>query len=393
MSQYDFGTIDPAETSGAELATILGQWRDALESTHSSATEPSYKQAGIFWVDISAAPTWTLKMYDGAQWIPFFDINTTSNQVTPYVAGSLIGNVAAYSTGTSGSTVPLNSSLGALAYLSVLSNSNQIPNSFILTAHLNAAAVTAAKIATGAIDNANKLADGILTPAKFGTNTPNTFMGWDNSGNPAAILPSSGVTIIRTVYTADGTWTKNAKTLYIDVEVQAPGGAGAGGYSTGSSSCGGPGAGGAYSRKLIPVASLASTETITVGGATTGGAVGTSTQNAATGATTSFGTHIVCTGGTGGRRNNYSTSPGGTASTPGDYSVAGQTPQNMSLNIGSNSFPGGDSFMGFGGKGGLSGEAGGAGTGYGSGGGGGGYQGAGGNGAPGIVIVTEYRST
>jgi hypothetical protein len=64
MSQFDLGTIDPDETSGTELADLLGDWRDAVHSSHSGSSRPSYVTAGMIWLDTSETPS-VLKLYNG----------------------------------------------------------------------------------------------------------------------------------------------------------------------------------------------------------------------------------------------------------------------------------------------------------------------------------------
>ena len=41
MSQFDFGTLDPAVVSGTTLATDLNSWRSALHSDHSGPSAPT----------------------------------------------------------------------------------------------------------------------------------------------------------------------------------------------------------------------------------------------------------------------------------------------------------------------------------------------------------------
>jgi hypothetical protein len=78
MAQYDFGTIDPNTKSGTALASDLNSWRNAVHSTHSAATAPSYLVAGMLWADTTSA-NYELKMYDGAQWIAIAIIDATNN--------------------------------------------------------------------------------------------------------------------------------------------------------------------------------------------------------------------------------------------------------------------------------------------------------------------------
>lgn len=91
MAQYDFGTIVPANKSGAALATDLNNWRDALHSCHKGSTQPSYRVAGIHWLDDSGTP-WVWKVYDGADWITIGTINATTNVFTQSGSGGTSGS-------------------------------------------------------------------------------------------------------------------------------------------------------------------------------------------------------------------------------------------------------------------------------------------------------------
>ncbi len=79
MSQSDFGTIDPNSKSGTQLASDLNAWRDALHSAHKGASAPSYAAAGSLWLDDTSNPSWTLKLYDGTDWIALGTVDTTAN--------------------------------------------------------------------------------------------------------------------------------------------------------------------------------------------------------------------------------------------------------------------------------------------------------------------------
>ena len=94
------------------------------------------------------------------------------------------------------------------------------------------------------------------------------------------------------------TWSKPAGLKYVVVEVVGGGGGGGGSREATPDQAGNGGGGGGYSRKIIGVGSLGSTETVTVGIGGAGGAAGGGTGT--TGGTTSFGTHCSATGGTGG---------------------------------------------------------------------------------------------
>lgn len=64
MSQYNFGTINPATKTGTALANDLNSWRDAVHTLHRGSSRPSYAVAGMHWIDDSTTP-WALKIFDG----------------------------------------------------------------------------------------------------------------------------------------------------------------------------------------------------------------------------------------------------------------------------------------------------------------------------------------
>lgn len=88
MSQYDFGTIDTEETSGAELAAMLQFFRDALYSCHAGNTAPSYATKGLCWLDTTASPDHLLKMYTGTAWAIIGKLDITAGTFTPYLDGT-----------------------------------------------------------------------------------------------------------------------------------------------------------------------------------------------------------------------------------------------------------------------------------------------------------------
>lgn len=209
------------------------------------------------------------------------------------------------------------------------------------------------------------------------------------------------------IYTANATWTKPAGLRFIEVEVQAGGGAGGGTAATtlSNGSCGSGGSAGGYAYKKILASSLGATEAATVGAAGVGVAGGTG----GTGGNSSFGAHCSTTGGQGGPSISAGTtaisgaSPVVGTATGGNINISGQAGgrsgrHNINFLITGN---GGDSTLGKGGVGGpiaTNGNVlvGNVGAGYGAGGSGTGITqlvaaaAAGGNGSPGIVIVKEY---
>lgn len=82
MSQFDFGTIVATTKSGAVLADDLNSWRTALHSSHKGSTAPSYKVAGMFWLDDTTAANHLLKYYDGTDWATVLSIDTTNNRAS-----------------------------------------------------------------------------------------------------------------------------------------------------------------------------------------------------------------------------------------------------------------------------------------------------------------------
>lgn len=58
------------------------------------------------WGDTSAAPTVSFKFYDGASWVLYGKLNTTTHIWTPVYQGTDLGTAAIANTGTSGHTLP-----------------------------------------------------------------------------------------------------------------------------------------------------------------------------------------------------------------------------------------------------------------------------------------------
>lgn len=221
----------------------------------------------------------------------------------------------------------------------------------------------------------------------------------------AAISGAGFNNIVTRVLSTTGNYNPSSFIVFVTVEAIGGGGGGAAGGtgSTGIGSGGGGGGGaGGYSRRSIAYASLLSTEAYVIGA---GGAAESSGGN------TTFGTATLLTalggnkgttgsaqvvGGAGGR--------GGLGSS-GDFLSAGQdggaggsgsfTP--ASVGYGGDGGLGGASFCGGGGRGGSPTNNGSSSQNYGGGGGGGGgAEGSGATGAagaPGVIIITEYRSS
>ncbi|MGD9539103.1 MAG: hypothetical protein AB7P52_17860 [Alphaproteobacteria bacterium] len=86
MSQHDF--IIDSQAMPAARADINAALQ-ALASTNKGSTAPATPYAGELWIDDSASP-WTLKLYDGADWITVGTVNTTSNTFTPAGGGGVV---------------------------------------------------------------------------------------------------------------------------------------------------------------------------------------------------------------------------------------------------------------------------------------------------------------
>lgn len=267
------------------------------------------------------------------------------------------------------------------------------------------------------------------------TQRANTFLGFDASGNPIAVLlsttilsvsnfiqtnllPAASAAAARSAlgsvgavniqkFTASGTYTPTANMLYCIIE--CGGGGGGGGAVSGApnlSVTGGGGGGGSYSRKIATAATIGASQVVTIGPGGAGGAAGANPGSAGT--DTSVGALCIGKGGSGGAAGSGSSligagGVGGVAGTgdetiPGGAGGAGNY-QNNSTGGNVPSGYGGASRFGGGGSavGSLVSIAGSTPAGFGGGGSGGFAAGnvtvAGAAGAPGYVVVTEFLAS
>jgi hypothetical protein len=80
MSQATQITLD-----NQAFATFRGNLNtslSALNSGHIGSSRPSSAEAGTIWLDNSVANTITMKLYDGADDLELFSVNTSTNAVT-----------------------------------------------------------------------------------------------------------------------------------------------------------------------------------------------------------------------------------------------------------------------------------------------------------------------
>ena len=174
------------------------------------------------------------------------------------------------------------------------------------------------------------------------------------------------------VFTSSGTWTRPSGITKVIMEVQGAGGSGsAGGYYNNGSA-------GGYAKKLLDVSSI-STSTITVGAGGAAKSANTGAGNAGGDSSWADGTNTIT--GSGGLAGSGSVNTGvvGGAASGGDINIPGG--RGSMINYGA-----GDSMFGYGDV-----EQTVDGVGYGSGGSYGYTTYAGGAGAPGIVVVWEYK--
>lgn len=157
MSQYDFGTINPATKSGTALASDLNSWRDAMHSTHAGSSAPSYITAGMIWLDTTSAD-YKLKLYDGAQSIDVAIMDATNNvarvavdsAATSYITAPTAGQIKHVIAGVDTMTVR-STGLQFNIASPVVNDSN---NNELISFTTTASAVNQLNIANAATSNA-----------------------------------------------------------------------------------------------------------------------------------------------------------------------------------------------------------------------------------------------
>ncbi len=131
MTAFDFGAIDPNTKNGTELASDLNSFRDAQNTLHSGTSRPAYAQAGTMWLNTTTT-TWGLNVYDGADDIKLFDIDTTEN--TAVFTGSTLA-LSGSGTGTSLSVTRTGVPVANLALFHDDNAGNDFSNVEILADH------------------------------------------------------------------------------------------------------------------------------------------------------------------------------------------------------------------------------------------------------------------
>jgi hypothetical protein len=82
MSQFDLGNIESPISGTALINGKIEPWRDALHSSHSGPSRPSYAQAGMIWVNNTTNPR-VVNFFTGSADVPIGTVNTTTNIFTP----------------------------------------------------------------------------------------------------------------------------------------------------------------------------------------------------------------------------------------------------------------------------------------------------------------------
>jgi microcystin-dependent protein len=78
MSQSNLGTIVPSSTSGTQLANYLSSFEDALLTSHSGTSRPSYADTGTIWAD-NTSVNLVFNVFDDADDVPVFQVDATNN--------------------------------------------------------------------------------------------------------------------------------------------------------------------------------------------------------------------------------------------------------------------------------------------------------------------------
>jgi microcystin-dependent protein len=90
MAQSVFSSINPATTSGTQLATLLNDFKNAVMSGLSGTSRPSQTTTGGAWIDTTneGSPNffWSYKIYDGTTDIEVFRVNLATGKAS--IAGS-----------------------------------------------------------------------------------------------------------------------------------------------------------------------------------------------------------------------------------------------------------------------------------------------------------------
>lgn len=261
-------------------------------------------------------------------------------QVSSYSAGSLVVGV----TSTSGSgtftdwSISLSGPQGAAGGgTGTVTSVSGVIAAGVTVSVTNPTTIPAITVALGAITPTSVVASGSVTGSNLsGTNTgdqtdatlPFTDILTNNvsitkhgyvpkapndanqvlRGDATWGVPTAGISGNTQSFTASGTWTKPANGTMAFIQVWGGGGSGSFDSTSGTYAGGG---GGSYKERWVPVSSLASSETVTIGA---GGVGKTVNGNGNNGGSSNFGAWVTAYGGAGGQASNTGGAGGGWAS-------------------------------------------------------------------------------
>lgn len=79
MTQFNMNPINPAVTSGPDLANYLQGVRDAAYSSHLGTSRPAYVRDGMVWINSVSASTWELYLANGSNDALIGTLNPATN--------------------------------------------------------------------------------------------------------------------------------------------------------------------------------------------------------------------------------------------------------------------------------------------------------------------------
>jgi len=93
MTQFDYGNIDEAATSGTDLGLLLEQSRDANHSLQKGPIRPTYATQGMIWIDDSVSP-WKVNFFDGVSDLKLAQIDEVGHVLEIFNKGVALALVA-----------------------------------------------------------------------------------------------------------------------------------------------------------------------------------------------------------------------------------------------------------------------------------------------------------
>lgn len=271
MAQFNLGTINASTKSGTQLASDLTNFEDALFSTHSGSSAPSYVTAGLLWGD-STSSNIVFNVYDGSDNIPVFQIDATND----------VARVAMDADGDTYIVADVDDRLRAVAGGGEAMRIDGVASGVNYVSITNAATGNAATIAAAGSDsNVDLDIDG------KGTGLPNFASGFKSAGVASYALGTQQFLTSGTTYTVPSGCRA--------IEVICIGGGGGGGGTGALTAIGLSGGGGAMVYKFIDDPEAAYTYAIGAGGS--GGA--TNSAGADGGDTTFTGSSVALSAGGG----------------------------------------------------------------------------------------------